>query len=217
MRTFTLYLIRHGETDWNVSGRFQGQIDVPLNDKGRAQARDAAAKLREESIDAFLSSDLARARETAELIRTLHPNPSAALLQDAGLREAHLGQANGLTYDEIEQKFGSDRLERWRSYDVAHFDAQYPDGESGHDVLARAERAIARAVATHPKLQSLAVISHGGVMRRILSAACPTPPEPRSISTHNTATYKLLARLNPSSEQRPLSLLDFHPMKSLVF
>jgi probable phosphoglycerate mutase len=71
----TLILVRHGETDWNIAGRYQGQADPPLNAKGRAQAESVAAQLIGTHIDAIYSSDLQRARETAETIGTKLKRP----------------------------------------------------------------------------------------------------------------------------------------------
>src|SRR4051812_29193375 len=99
----TLFLFRHGQTDWNVQERFQGHIDIPLNDQGRVQARGLVPALRQSLIEAVLSSDLTRALETAQIVADALDLP---VYQEVGLREAFLGAAQGLTRQEIEEQFG---------------------------------------------------------------------------------------------------------------
>ena len=98
----TILLVRHGETDWNLERRWQGHIDRPLNDVGRAQARALADRLDSEPFAAVYSSDLARARETAEIVAAAHGLP---VHLDPRLREADVGEWSGLTADEIERRY----------------------------------------------------------------------------------------------------------------
>src|SRR5512133_2376807 len=105
-----VFLARHGQTDWNAAGRWQGHTDVPLNETGRAQARALAERLRGEGIAAIASSDLARARGTAEIV-------AAVLglrvdLLDPDLRERRFGIFEGLTLRECEQRHPED----WARY-----------------------------------------------------------------------------------------------------
>ena len=96
----TLLLVRHGETDWNAEGRLQGHTDTPLNDYGRRQARTLADELAGEPIDAVYSSDLARARETAEIVGG---RLGLTVVVDPGLREKNWGSWEGLTPAERER------------------------------------------------------------------------------------------------------------------
>ena len=89
-----ILLVRHGETDWNLAGRFQGRSDVPLNQKGVEQANALASALRKESLAAIYSSPLVRAKETARLIKVFHP--SSPLFEDEGLVEMDLGEFEGI-------------------------------------------------------------------------------------------------------------------------
>ena len=89
-----IFLIRHGETDWNRTHRFQGRIDVPLNQEGKNQARALAMILKDESLIAIYSSPLLRAMETARLIKEFHP--SIPLLEEEGLNEMDLGEFDGM-------------------------------------------------------------------------------------------------------------------------
>src|SRR5215211_8136133 len=97
-----ILLARHGETDWNREGRFQGWADPPLNDAGRAQAQALAERLREMPFDAVYASDLRRAFETAEIVAASHGVP---VTPDPGLREVDIGSWSGLTRAEIEERF----------------------------------------------------------------------------------------------------------------
>ena len=90
----TLLLVRHGETDWNADGRLQGHTDRPLTDFGRRQARDLAAALAGEDLTAIYSSDLTRARETAEIVAERLGLP---VVLDRDLREKDWGNWEGLT------------------------------------------------------------------------------------------------------------------------
>src|SRR5881275_129291 len=98
----TLLLARHGETDWNREGRWQGWADPPLNETGRDQARQLAELLRSTPFDAVYSSDLQRAHETALIVAEPHTVP---VLVDRGLREIDIGSWSGLTRSQIDERF----------------------------------------------------------------------------------------------------------------
>jgi 2,3-bisphosphoglycerate-dependent phosphoglycerate mutase len=139
----TLLLVRHGETDWNAEGRLQGHTDRPLNDYGRRQATELAERLAGETIDAIYTSDLSRARETAEIVAARLGLP---VLVDAGLREKDWGTWEGLTGDE--------RV----TVDLV--------GESTEDHRERVMRAVRQIVGRHPGGR-VVVVTHGGSLRRI--------------------------------------------------
>jgi broad specificity phosphatase PhoE len=172
-----LYLIRHGETDWNAQERFQGHIDIPLNSKGQAQARELIAVCKSYQIEAILSSDLKRAVETAEIIAA---PLNLKVFQDEGLREANLGHAQGLTYAEIEERYGKVVIERWRSAHLSDADISYPGGESGASVVHRSFASLRNFLATTP-FDRIAVTTHGGVIRRIMQRLLPPGSLPVSI------------------------------------
>lgn len=153
-----LILIRHGETDWNVQGRFQGQIDVPLNATGQRQAALMAERLEREGhrFDAFYCSDLLRTRQTAA--------PASARLvlaaaPDAGLREQHFGVLEGLSFDEVRARH-PELLAAWLRHDP---DYALPEGESVRAFHARVVGAL-RALARRHAGGRLAVVTHGGVL-----------------------------------------------------
>ena len=105
-----LIAIRHGETEWNVGTRLQGQMDVPLNARGQQQARRVGQALQHDAPQVLVSSDLSRARQTAEAVAAATGLP---LQLDAGLRERHFGIWQGHTYQEVEAGWPA-QSERWR-------------------------------------------------------------------------------------------------------
>ena len=118
-----LLLVRHGQTDWNINRRFQGQSDVPLNEVGRQQATALANRLSREHIDVLFASDLQRAHETARIIAAQH---ACEIRLDARLREINFGAWEGLTYDEI--KHNDPAVLAAREADI--FTTAAPDGET---------------------------------------------------------------------------------------
>ena len=149
-------LVRHGETDWNAQGRIQGNLDLPLNSNGIAQARAAARGLVDAGIELIYSSDLARARQTAEAAAQ---HTGLPLIFCVELRERRYGIFEGLTYDEVKRRF-PDVYTRYRSRDSAY---AIPDGESLQQLAARAESALRRIARDHPG-QTVLVVTHGGVL-----------------------------------------------------
>ncbi|MEK6579547.1 MAG: histidine phosphatase family protein [Bdellovibrionota bacterium] len=168
-----LFIFRHGETDWNAAGRFQGHLDIPLNDCGRDQAKSLVKTLNEQKIEAVLSSDLKRALETAQIVAEHFQIP---VFTDAGLREAHLGEAQGLTYSEIETKFG-ETATRWKSRHLTDADISYPGGESGTQVFQRTMAAIEKFFKDQD-FSRIGLSCHGGVIRRIMQNILPPGSDP---------------------------------------
>ena len=143
----TLLLVRHGETDWNAEGRLQGQTDRPLSDYGRRQSQQLAAELADQELDSIYASDLARARETAEVVGERLGLP---VVLDPDLREKDWGTWEGLT-----------AVERDRVEFV---------GESTQAHQERILGALRRIGERHPDGRVL-VLTHGGSMRRVQTAA----------------------------------------------
>jgi probable phosphoglycerate mutase len=158
----TFYLIRHGETDWNASGRWQGHTDVPLNELGRMQARRLAERLRAEGVrlDAIYSSDLERAWETAQIIAAAMGCPPQPLV---ALREIDVGAWGGLTRAEVVART-PELIERLDSGEDV---ARGGDGERFADLYQRVVGAVERLAAAHPAGR-LALVSHGGPVRALL-------------------------------------------------
>jgi probable phosphoglycerate mutase len=180
------YVFRHGETDWNAEGRFQGHIDIPLNDRGREQARGLISRLGPFGLQAILSSDLSRAHETARIIAE---GIGVPVFTDEGLREAFLGQAQGMTYEEILAQFGDDVAGKWRSSRPTDADVSYPGGESANEIMARVFETIERFAAKEPSFRHIGISCHGGVIRRIMQRLRPPGSEPVRIP--NAVLYRI--------------------------
>ena len=148
-----LILIRHGETDWNVEGRYQGQSDVSLNDRGRREFASLAATVAESNPSVIYSSDLSRAKESAEIIgRVL----GLSVCVDSRLREIHLGSWEGMLFQEIQEIY-SDLLER-RKLDPHNVRA--PGGETISEVESRVVASVKDILNRHPD-ETVVIVSHG--------------------------------------------------------
>lgn len=162
-----LYLVRHGATAWNLSGRFAGQRDIPLAPEGERQATALGLALRDHIApdSPLFSSDLLRARATARLIAAAG-GLKTPLRVDANLREASFGQWEGLTWSEIEAAHPEWALQ-W-TLDYVH--RAPPGGESLEEVAARGGKAIAGILATGAGANAPGVVvSHGGLIRAVLA------------------------------------------------
>jgi 2,3-bisphosphoglycerate-dependent phosphoglycerate mutase len=158
-----IILIRHGETDWNRELRFQGHIDVPLNDIGHEQARRLGLRLAGEPVQHLISSDLMRAQQTAA--------PAAQQLElevitSAALREQHFGIVEGMRADEI-QSLHPRAWEDWLQFREDH---AMPEGESARQFHARIIEALG-GIATAHAGQKVLVVTHGGVLDMVWRTA----------------------------------------------
>ena len=161
--------VRHGETAWNAETRLQGQLDIPLNATGRRQAERAGRALAHEGLDAIWSSDLARARETAEAIALGVLEATGRRLPvrtDRGLRERAFGIFEGHTYADIDLRWPGEAL-RWRRRDP---DFAPEGGESLVGFHARCVGTALRLAARHPGA-AVALVAHGGVLDCLHRAA----------------------------------------------
>jgi len=160
-----ILLIRHGQTDWNLAQRFQGQSDIPLNETGHKQAHALANRLSAETFDAVYSSDLQRATETAKIICTsqIHPDPR--------LREVHFGDWEGLTYDEIKAKH-PETLAAWEA-DI--FKNAPPNGETLEGLAVRVQSMLDELRKKHDD-QNILIVAHGGVLQTLICLALKLPP-----------------------------------------
>lgn len=156
-----LYLVRHGETDWNLARRIQGATDVPLNDTGRDQALATGRLLSRRRLDAVITSPLSRAFETGAIIAA--ELGLAVPSTDADLVERQYGEAEGLDYREVAERFPND--------------APVPGRESREAVVERALPAL-MAIAQAHEGESVVVVSHGGVIRSVLGAVDPGREHP---------------------------------------
>lgn len=152
-----LILIRHGVTAWNRERRFQGQIDIELDDEGHRQAARTAHRLRGEPVSAIYSSDLGRAWQTAMPIGQVL---GLAIEREPGLRERRYGSFEGRTHDELQQVH-ADAYRRWAAREP---DFELPGGgESLAGFAVRVEAVLHRLVRRHPR-QRIVAVTHGGVL-----------------------------------------------------
>lgn len=168
-----LLLVRHGETEWNRQGRFQGQIDIPLNENGRLQAQKAGEFLKDVGIDFAVSSSMARPKETAEIILQHHPNVELGL--NADLREISHGLWEGKFEKEIEQEFPGE-LERWRTIPNQ---VQMPEGENLQQVCERSTAAWEKIVQTalDENWQIGLIVAHDATNKTLLCHILGLPAE----------------------------------------
>ena len=151
-----IVLARHGETEWNRVGRWQGHADPPLNDTGRRQAVELAERLAGDGIAAVYSSDLQRASETA---RVVGARLGLDVTEDAALREIDVGSWSGLTREEVAERF-PEGFARWQAGEIGH------DGETRGQLTARVVAAVDRIARAHEGVTVL-VVTHGGAIRAL--------------------------------------------------
>ena len=164
MTSTRLLLARHGETDWNRIGRWQGHADPPLNETGRRQAAELAEQLAGDGIAAVYSSDLVRASETA---RAVGARLGLPVVEEPALREIDVGSWSGLTRAEVEQRF-PEGFARWLAGEIGH------DGETREQLTERALTAALEIASRHPGGNVL-VVTHGGVIRALRRHAAGDP------------------------------------------
>ncbi|HVE93483.1 MAG TPA: histidine phosphatase family protein [Acidimicrobiales bacterium] len=152
-----LLLVRHGQSIWNAQRRWQGSADPPLSEAGRAQALALAEAVSGEDVDAVVSSDLIRARETAEIV--MAEFGLTGLTIEPRFRERDVGEVSGLTVEEIDARWPG-LLDQWRAGTLL----QMPGGEA--DITPRVTSALAD-LAADPPGQVVLVVTHGGVIGAI--------------------------------------------------
>lgn len=182
-----LLAIRHGETAWNVEARIQGHIDIALNDIGRRQARRLGRALAEgDRPDVLVSSDLARARDTAAAVADACGLP---LQLDRGLRERHFGAFEGQTVDEV-RKHSPELAQRWRERTPEFVPPG--GGESLHVFYERCVDTVLRIARAHAG-RTVALVAHGGVLDCLYRAATGVAlAAPRAWSIENASINRLL-------------------------
>jgi broad specificity phosphatase PhoE len=175
----TILLARHGESDWNRAKRWQGFADRPLTELGREQALALADRLRDTELDAVYSSDLQRARETAEIVAR-SKDLQVEVIRD--LREVDVGSWSGLTRAEAETRF-PDGYARWLQGGEG-----WNDGETYTEMSRRVVRAILRIADQHDNGRVL-VVAHGGSIRAVHAAAL-------GLDVH---AYRRIQRVEPNA------------------
>ena len=173
----TLYVVRHGETDWNKARVFQGTTDIPLNDTGRTQADDLAKQFKDKKFDAIYCSPLVRARETCEII--LNNNEHDGKINfDKRIRERCFGDYEGTPVSEIDLPFGS----WWSIKNEMHM----KNGESIAEMFKRVQSFLDDINKKHSgKNERILVVAHGGVARSIYFSFNPLPEDGDLFNAHH--------------------------------
>lgn len=172
-------LARHGETEWNRTGRWQGHADPPLNEAGRRQAAGLAERLADDGVAAIYSSDLRRASETA---RVVAERLRLEVVEDPTLREIDVGSWSGLTRAEVQERY-PEGFARWLAGEIGH------DGETREQLTVRVVAAVARIGLTHAGGRVL-VVTHGGTIRALRRHVTGDPGE--AIANCDTVAFDLV-------------------------
>lgn len=161
----TLVLLRHGESQWNLENRFTGWVDVPLTEKGRAEARRAGELLRGIRFDQAYTSVLQRAIETLDIVLAILAQQDLPVERSEALNERHYGDLQGLDKAETARKYGDEQVHIWRrSYDVPP-----PNGESLADTAARTLPYFeSRILPDLSRGSNVIVAAHGNSLRSIV-------------------------------------------------
>jgi len=160
-------LVRHGKTNWNGRGRYQGQTDVPLSEEGLMQAELLAENFNYGHPTAIYSSDLARAKKTADKIADKF---GLTVILEPAFREINFGEWEGLSYEEIGRRWPEEYSKFFRATD----EVKIPGGETVGELQARAVAALNRLVLRHDG-EEFAIVAHGGVLRAIIGYALHIP------------------------------------------
>jgi broad specificity phosphatase PhoE len=182
----TVYIFRHGETDWNAQLRWQGHSDIPLNETGRNQAKALIPLLKDKKIEAIFSSDLSRAIETSKIV---NEHLKVPIFASPDLREVNLGIAEGLTNEEVIQKVSQRDLERWRSVLPSDNNFGFSGGETKNEALRRNFQALEEFLKANT-YSVIGVASHGGIIRRMMHYLLPHLTEPVLVA--NCALFTLI-------------------------
>lgn len=152
-----IYLLRHGETDWNKEGRLQGRMDVPMNENGRKQISDSAIILTRilSELEVVISSPLVRAYESAEIVAEQLSYEKDNIILEPMLLERSFGMGEGLIYTELTEKFP---------------DGNYPEAESVEALIERAGEAFEKIVTSYQNKKQILIVAHGAILYAMLTA-----------------------------------------------
>ncbi len=178
MSKTTLFLIRHGQTDWNLAGKIQGHADIPLNATGKAQAQKVAQFLKKKQVSfaALYSSDLQRAHQTAQEIAAIF---ALEIILAADLREGHFGKMEGLTKQERADLYGLMKEEEA---------LEKAGGEPRDKVVARVMNYLHGIVKKH-KGQHVAVVTHGWLLHSFLTHLGHNVSELPALTNESITTF----------------------------
>lgn len=175
-----IYLLRHGETDWNRKGLLQGHTDIPLNERGREQVDDTVRRLRGLGVrmDAIVSSPLRRARESAEIAAHRLDFPEERIVVEDLLIERGFGEGEGMSLQEMKERYP---------------DSDCPGMESGEELVKRAGQAFQKITSVYCDAERILLAAHGAVLFALLEAVSkePIPYEGRAACITQGSLYRI--------------------------
>jgi broad specificity phosphatase PhoE len=186
--TMRIYLVRHGETEWNKIRRFQGRSNLPLNHEGKKQARALALALKNTSLMAIYTSPLVRALQTARLIKDFHP--SAPILEENGFIEMDLGEFDGMKVQDWAKQYPDTR----KAWNEILASVKMPGGESLGEVQDRARKALERITQLHPPDDTILISSHNFVNLTILCDLLNIPLDRFRELRQENAAFNLICK-----------------------
>ncbi len=183
-----IYIVRHGETDWNIENKMQGHTDIPLNKKGRTQAKEIALHLKDTQLDIIYSSPLSRAYETASIINIHHKKK---ILTDTALRERQFGELEGKTYEEVNAYHPA--LVFPESWKYPHY--RPPEGESLGDMEKRISLFMTKLLKKSGG-KTVLLVTHGVALRILISVVMKLPLEQVGSLHHGNAALSIIEITN---------------------
>ncbi|WP_024296399.1 histidine phosphatase family protein [Lacrimispora indolis] len=175
-----IYLIRHGQTDWNIQGRIQGSHDIPLNEAGQRQAEQVAKGMDSRRVSRVFSSTLTRAVETAEKIGS---RQKAEIYSMPQLIEVEFGKWEGMTWEEIMEAYPKE----YRLWALNPDEVAPPGGETQDQVISRCAHAIKEILRITGGREDVAIVSHGATIAYLISYMMRNDPDIESIIVENAS------------------------------
>lgn len=200
-----IYLIRHGQTDWNIQGRIQGSHDIPLNEAGQRQATQLAEGMDSRPVSRIFSSTLTRAMETAQKIGSrqnveIYPMPQ--------LIEVEFGKWEGMTWEEIMEAYPKE----YRLWALNPDEVAPPGGETQEQVIRRCVGAINEALRITGGREDIAIVSHGATIAYLVSYMMRDNPEIESIIVENAS----ITTVNYSPLTEDFMLLEMNDTSHII-